>query len=157
MKNWPVFTQMNSFLKYLVNCQNAFFPLNSYKHMCLYPIWIIDASGIFSRLTSKKTNISHLNMHKYYIHMVTSQNFSRVFFFSWPNSVHLREHGQYYNSIIFFCLSVRHYYSGKCYMHHEHQSSLWIWMPSCHASVRFGFSPVCSMYFLGGQNQYLSA
>ena len=23
-------------------------------------------------------------------------------FFSWPNSVHLREHGQYYNSIIFF-------------------------------------------------------
>ena len=56
------------------------FPLNSYKHMCLYPIWIIDASGIFSRLTSKKTNISHLNMHKYYIHMVTSQNFSRVFF-----------------------------------------------------------------------------
>ena len=39
--------------------------------------------------------------------------FSHVFFLRWPNSVHLREHRQYYNSIIFFCLSVRHYYSGK--------------------------------------------
>ena len=53
------------------------------------------------------------------------------------------------------CLSVRHYYSEKYYMYHEHQSSLCIWIHSSHAMVQVFHMQEFFLYFWRGQTLFI--